>query len=143
MAQIGIKVPTEDKEDGPAITTIQEVEIAAEVTVEATGEVMATNQKGMHKGGTSSPHNLRNHNNHSNRIDNHRMEVDMEVRGAEEGKKDPEGNVNSTTTVSRTEDTEVTSSRRTLKETPPRPRLVKNQTTVQLPADQKEQKPKQ
>ena len=130
MAQIGIKVPMEDKEDGPAITTIQEVEIAAEVTVEATGEAMATNQKGTHKGGTSSPHNSRNHNNHSNRMDNHRMEVDMEARGAEEGKIDPEGNVNLTITASQTRDTEVTSSRNTLKETPPRPQLARSQTTV-------------
>ena len=46
MVQTKIKIPTEDKEGGLAITVTQEVEVAVEVTEEATGEASTTNPKG-------------------------------------------------------------------------------------------------
>ena len=46
VAQTCIKIPSEDKEGGLMTTTTQEVEVAAEVTEEVTGEAMAMNLKG-------------------------------------------------------------------------------------------------
>ena len=132
--KIRIETPTEDKESGLTITTTQEAEIIVEVTV--TVEVTHRTQD-THKGGTINPHSLSNYNynqdrnNHTNRIDNRRTETGSRAREVEEGKIDPKGNENLTTTASQVIDTEVKDSRNTIRDTPPRPLLARSRTITQ------------
>ena len=132
--KIRIETTTEDKESGRTITTIQEAETIVEATISA--EVTYKTQ-GTHKGGTINPYSLSNYNcnqdrnNHTSRIDNRRTETGSKAKGAEEGKTDPKGNENLTTTASQIIDTEVKDSRNTIRDTPPRPLLVKSRTTTQ------------